>query len=319
MTGDPLDRLVALVAPESRATVPAELGVVVAALRARFGPAVAAVLYYGSCLRLGTLDGVIDVYVLIDDVAPAPLRRRAMGGAILALACRLLPPNVYHLSVDGPRTLAVKAAVMSLAGFARGLEVTAFVPALWARFAQPAVAVYARDEAIAASLDRLRARAVATAAWHGAHLAPARAEPLEPWRRVFRATYGCELRAEAVDRADAVVEAAALRYAELTRPALAAAGIAWTEGTGALELAVGAGARRRARLAWALRRPAGKLLSLLRLAKAAFTFEGGADYLAWKIERHAGVRPALSPWQRRHPLLALPLLAWRLWRQGVVR
>lgn len=317
MTGDPFDRLVALVAPESRANVPAELGVVVAALRARFGPAVAAVLYYGSCLRLGTLDGVLDVYVLIDDDAPAPLRRRAMGGAILALACRLLPPNVYHLSVEGPRRLAVKAAVMSLAGFARGLEVTAFVPALWARFAQPAVVVYARDETIAASLDRLRARAVATAAWHGAHLAPAPVTLLELWRRVFRATYGCELRAEAVDRADAVVEAAARRYAELTRPALAAAGIALTEGT--LELALGAGARRRARLAWALRRPAGKLLSLLRLAKAAFTFEGGADYLAWKIERHAGVRPTLSPWQRRHPLLALPLLAWRLWRQGMVR
>ncbi|MGH6719344.1 MAG: hypothetical protein ACREER_08500, partial [Alphaproteobacteria bacterium] len=143
--------------------------------------------------------------------------------------------------------------------------------------------------------------------------------PLELWRRLFRATYGCELRAEPADRADAVVAAAHARYVDLTPPALTAAGIAWAETAGALDLAIGAAQRRRARLAWALRRPAGKLLSLLRLAKAAFTFDGGADYLAWKIERHSGVRPRLSPWQRRHPLLALPLLAWRLWRQGVVR
>ncbi|MGH8028437.1 MAG: hypothetical protein ACREO3_00735, partial [Arenimonas sp.] len=194
---DPFDHLVTLVAPESRAPMPGELAAVVQALRARFGPAVAAVLFYGSCLRLGTLDGVIDVYVLVDDAAPAAAHvpvdngRTAFGGAILALAGRLLPPNVYHLSVAvGPRTVAVKAAVMSLAGFARGLGVAAFVPALWARFAQPAVVLHARDGAMAAAIDRLRARAVATAAWHGAHLAPARVAPLELWRRLFRATYG---------------------------------------------------------------------------------------------------------------------------------
>ena len=51
------------------------------------------------------------------------------------------------------------------------------------------------------------------------------------------------------------------------------------------------------------------------LIKAAFTFEGGASYAAWKIERHSGRKITLSPWQRRHPVLAglllLPQLLWR--------
>jgi hypothetical protein len=136
---------------------------------------------------------------------------------------------------------------------------------------------------------------------------------------VLRATYGAELRAEPEGRADAVIDTDAPRYAALAAPGLAAAGVAFTEADGVLRLEVDAAARRRARLAWALRRPLGKLVSVARLAKAAFTFEGGADYLAWKIERHTGVAIELSPWQRRHPLLALPLLAWRLRRRGVVR
>jgi hypothetical protein len=58
---------------------------------------------------------------------------------------------------------------------------------------------------------------------------------------------------------------------------------------------------------------------LLRLAKGAFTFVGGVDYLLWKIERHSGVKTTVTAWQRRHPLLAAPGLAWRLYRRGAFR
>ena len=47
---------------------------------------------------------------------------------------------------------------------------------------------------------------------------------------------------------------------------------------------------------WKKRRGQGKRLSVLRLIKAAFTFRGGADYLAWKIERHSGVEVKLTGW-----------------------
>jgi hypothetical protein len=58
---------------------------------------------------------------------------------------------------------------------------------------------------------------------------------------------------------------------------------------------------------------------MLRLLKAAFTFDGGADYVVWKIGRHRGVRLQLSPWQRRFPLLAAPGIYWQLRRRGILR
>jgi hypothetical protein len=42
-------------------------------------------------------------------------------------------------------------------------------------------------------------------------------------------------------------------------------------------------------------------------------------YILWKIERHSGVKATATPWQRRHPLLAAPGLAWRLYRRGAFR
>ncbi len=57
----------------------------------------------------------------------------------------------------------------------------------------------------------------------------------------------------------------------------------------------------------------------LRLAKATATFAGGVDYIAWKINRHAGTDIQIKPWQRRWPLLAAISLLPRLLRSGAVR
>jgi hypothetical protein len=77
--------------------------------------------------------------------------------------------------------------------------------------------------------------------------------------------------------------------------------------------------RSMSRMAWMLRRIVGKPLTVLRWIKAFFVFEGGVDYALWKLERHTGVRLALTPWQRRHPLLAFPAVVMRLYRQGALR
>jgi hypothetical protein len=63
----------------------------------------------------------------------------------------------------------------------------------------------------------------------------------------------------------------------------------------------------------------GKLLNLARLVKAAFTFQGGLDYVLWKVKRHSGVEIQVTDWQRRHPVLAAPSLAWKLYRRGAFR
>src|SRR3546814_4494541 len=67
---------------------------------------------------------------------------------------------------------------------------------------------------------------------------------------------------------------------------------------------------------WTRRRIEGKLLSIVRLAKASLTYAGGIDYLAWKINRHAGTKIEIKPWQRRWPLIAALTLVPRLVRSG---
>jgi hypothetical protein len=57
----------------------------------------------------------------------------------------------------------------------------------------------------------------------------------------------------------------------------------------------------------------------MRLAKASFTFTGGIDYLAWKINRHAGTEIVIKPWQRRWPLLGAITLLPLLLRRGAIR
>ena len=62
-------------------------------------------------------------------------------------------------------------------------------------------------------------------------------------------------------------------------------------------------------------RAQGKLLSVLRLLKASFTFDGGLSYLTWKIERQSGVRVEVTPFMRRFPRLGGLGAMWRTWRQ----
>ena len=68
-----------------------------------------------------------------------------------------------------------------------------------------------------------------------------------------------------------------------------------------------------------LRHALGKPLNFVRLMKSAYTFDGGVDYVLWKIERHSGVRMVLTPWQRRHPILASPWVFWQLKKRGAIR
>jgi hypothetical protein len=126
------------------------------------------------------------------------------------------------------------------------------------------------------------------------------ASPLDVWRRGLALTYASELRAERGGQPDAIVDADPERYRRFAAAAMPAP------------------APDAAR-AWRRFRRRGKLLSLLRLAKAATTFAGGADYLAWKINRHAGTKLALKPWQRRWPLLAALILLPRLFLRGAIR
>jgi hypothetical protein len=106
--------------------------------------------------------------------------------------------------------------------------------------------------------------------------------PLDLWRAAFALTYSAELRAEKKERGVNVVDQDPERYLRFFGPAMAAARACGKRCGGS----------------WRRRRLEGKLLSVARLAKASATFAGGAEYIAWKINRHAGTKIELTPGRR---------------------
>ena len=284
-------------------------------LASRGGGATVAVLYYGSALRAESLEGVLDFYVLLDDV-------RAWPGAWLARqANRLLPPNVgYVETVHAGQRVRAKFAVMSSAQFAARVTTDSLDTTIWARFSQPALLVWSRSDADHAVVVDLLVAAVGCAATWAAWLGPLAGTAEDFWRALFARTYAAELRVEKQTRALDIVGKAPARYAALLPPAWDLAGVHHARGhDGILATQVPPEQRRSAARRWSWRARLGRPLNILRLLKASFTFEGAMDYALWKVERHSGVRVEVAPWQRRWPLLAAPWLYWKLRRRGVLK
>ena len=286
-----------LVAEELRLPVDPRVSAVAAAIAGRHGAASRAVLFYGSCLREKQLDGLmLDFYLIVSDY------RSAYSKRWLAAANRLIPPNVFYFEMQG---LASKYAVLSEADFAHECSPGAWTVSTAARFAQPTRLVWSSDEAAAGRIRDIVSRAAPTLLGWTLPLVDRRDVPAA-WKRAFTETFGAELRAERKDRSAAIVDADPERYERF--------------GKAALELLPETpGSRPRALGWWRRKKRRGKLYSVARLSKASLTFAGGADYIAWKINRHAGTDIRLKPWQQRHPLLAALTLLPKLIRSGAVR
>jgi len=280
-----------LVAEELAQPVDPRVAAMAAAVAARHGEASRAVLFYGSCLRQQQLDGLmLDFYLIVSDY------RAAYDKKWLARANALIPPNVFPFHHDG---LAAKYAVLSEADFHHLNGPETRNVSVWARFAQPSRLVWVADDAARKAVVTGVARAAPTLLGAAGRITGEAA--LDWWRRAFSLTYSAELRAERKGRSGSVVDADAARYAKFSAPAAAA-----------IEAGAVSGG-------WARRRIEGKALSVVRLAKASATYAGGADYIVWKINRHAGTDFVLKPWQRRHPLLGAISLLPRLLRSGAIR
>ncbi|MGL3823048.1 hypothetical protein [Sphingopyxis sp. R3-92] len=283
--------LIDLVRDELATPVDRRVAAMAQAIAAEYPGSARAVLFYGSCLRERELDGLmLDFYLIVSDYGDAYPKHW------MAVANRLIPPNVFPFQQHG---LIAKYAVLSEGDFYRLNGPETRNVSVWARFAQPSRLVWAVD-------DTARDRAIAAVARAAPALLAAAGRvdgeaPLDWWRRAFSLTYSVELRAERTGRAQSVVDADADRYARFSEPAMAAIPVDAPNG------------------GWARRRIEGKFLSIARLAKASLTYAGGIDYLAWKINRHAGTRIEIKPWQRRWPLVAALTLVPHLMRSGAIR
>lgn len=314
-----MDRLEDIIYGRLDVPVPEAITALADELCGRFAGAVSAVIFYGSCLRKSDpLDGVVDLYVVVDGYTAAYRRRM---DRILA---RFLPPTVGYLELDTPQgRVRTKYAVISLRDFRRGTGGRWFHSYLWGRFSQPCVLAHARHAADGQAIAACLANAARTLIRRTMALSPMPADALALWVNGLDLSYGTELRPEGASRARELVEGDSDYYRQISQVLAPEVGLSVIRSPDGSHPWYGARLSpwriRRDRMAWAVRRLTGKLLSPARWLKALATFEGGLDYAAWKLERHSGTEIEIPDRVRRRPWLHIWGELWRLYRRGVLR
>jgi hypothetical protein len=285
----------------------------------KHGDCARAVLFYGSCLRSGDpYDGLVDLYLIVNSY------RCANNSLAKTFWNWLLPPNVFYAEFahDG-KTVRSKYAIVSLTDLNRGTSHRWFHSYLWGRFSQPTAVAWCRDDSTRDLVERSLAQSVVTFLNRILPALPPQGSVQSLWSNGLRLSYGAELRVESSARARELSEASETYYQRVTRLSAALlkypCRILGSPPTQDYQTRISAMRRLSCRLTWKIRSMQGKLLSLARLIKALFTFDGGLDYIAWKLERHSGVHVDIPERVRRHPLIFVWGLFWDLYKRGVFR
>lgn len=290
----------------------------------RLNGSVCCTLVYGSCLRSGDIyDGLLDLYLICDNY------RTAYDAGLLAGFNWLLPPNVFYAQQDPVDTngtnptLRSKVTVISARDFERGCSPAWFESYIWGRFAQPTFILYARNQQVRQRIETALTRAAHTLLHNTLPALPAEGDLESLWQRSLELSYATELRTERAGRAQELAGASGEFYRTLTQQLSNQASfpleVFEQSGRWCYRSRVGATRRLLAAPTWLLRRVQGKLLSIARLVKALFTFEGGLDYIAWKLERHSGETVTIPDRVRRAPLIYLWGFFWGLYRRGIFK
>ena len=316
---NPSETILEIVGQPSTQSLPPSIQAAGSFLAKKYGRAVQGVLLYGSCLRAGTdQNGLVDCYVIVDHYVSV------YQSTWLALLNSWLPPNVFYGEVDlEGRKVRMKYAVLSLEDFERSVTPQWFHSYFWGRFAQPTAVMACPSDAMSQRIISGLGRAVLTFLENVVPQMPPQFSAKEIWATGLALSYGAELRAESKGRITTLWDSNQSYYEQVAYAALSAhfpnVEVIQEKDKTLYEIEPSGWNKAKNRIGWIVRKIQGKFLSILRLMKAAFTFQGGADYLIWKIERHSGVKIELTPAQRRHPIWAGLTTFWRLYRQGAFR
>ena len=276
----------------------------------RHGSSIVAVIAYGSYLR-GKRDTLLDFYVLLENFNLMPERWHGWSA-------RVLPPNVYNVCVGQiPNQARAKYAALSLGQFERAMT-DHFHSYFWARFAQPCRLVYVKSAEVEQRIVLSLRSATHTFIRRVLPLVNNTFSSRDLWRCGLSQTYNCELRTESEEQADKLIDAHPAYFQAITQ-AIAPEFRIEEISDDCFSVDVSKRDQTTALRMWRLRRWQGKCLSVLRILKAATTFDDSLEYLLWKIERHSGIYIKPSPRQTRFPLIFAWGLLWRLYRLGAFR
>jgi hypothetical protein len=288
-------------------------------LRNKHGASISSVLVYGSCLRNGNLsDGLLDIYLICDSY------RSLYAGRGQAIANAVLPPNVFYAEMpyEG-ELLRSKYSIISRHQFQQGCSRRWFESYIWGRFSQPVHIAWCRDRHAREHLEDCLFNAMRTFLARTLPVLPATGSVRDLWEDSLALSYGTELRTERGSRAQELADYSQEFFQHVTPKAVDSLPFPLTLTVEGGELQYRAETTQReqwqARRSWQLRPIQGKLMSVLRLVKALFTFESPMDYAAWKLERHSGEKIDIPDKVRRHPLIFMWPFFWGLYRRGIFK
>ena len=272
------------------------------AIRNEYKDSVTAIIFYGSCMRTREYkDAMLDFYVVVDRY------KTAYSSLWYRLANAVLPPNVFYLQVEiDSEVYRSKYAVISQSALLKEVSKKAFHPYFWARFTQPFTYIYVRDTKVEIWIADVQSTAIKTFFRNVACTLDCEYDSKQFWVQGFQLTYESELRTESKDRAGSIYQDNAKYYDEVFN-------------FFASKDIPSKNKQFKCKFNWKLRIALGKVLSVIRLAKATTTFTNGVDYIAWKIERHTGEKVEVTNRLRKYPwIFSWPILC-KLIRSKSVR
>ncbi|MCX5615780.1 hypothetical protein NQF87_02135 [Bombella sp. TMW 2.2559] len=300
------DTIRGILIEELTSLVPNEVGQFAEAIADRLKHRPLGILFYGSILREVDPDGILDFYVITD--RPSSLNENPLA----SLANHILPPNVYYMEhVIGGQLLRAKVAFLSQRQFQKRSTIFTLDTTIWARFCQPVRMVWVRDNKSADHvLQAIRQCAITASCW-AALLGPEEGMAIDYWHNLFAHTYAVEFRVEKKGRSHHLLQGREERYIAVLESAWQHVSLGYEIEKGGLRPLLTTSVRMKAEKNWQKIQAVGRPLNLARLVKAAFTFKDGVSYLLWKIQRHTGEKIHVSSFEKKHPILTLPLFLWR--------
>jgi hypothetical protein len=301
-------------ASECARVVPDGFHVFVGALQERFGNSLEAVLLYGSCLHSYDLENsVVDLYAVVDDYGSA------YESKFLRFLNQYVPPNVFYLELEHEgMILRCKYGVISLKDFEDG-AFSWFHSYIWGRFSQPTRLLYTASKESQSRMHTLLAQATLTFLSKSIPtLGRSNVDTESIWSRGLALSYETELRPEKKNRAQQLTHLNMGDYIRLTASAVPALDNLEALPHDRYNCMITEKECRTSLRQWRLRGIQGRVLSVMRLTKAVFTFRDCVDYAAWKIERHTGIKIEVTPQLQKHPILFGGTVLVKLIRAGVM-
>ena len=267
-------------------------------LKKKYSQNLMGILFYGSALRSNNDKNLIlDFYVILEKLYPT------IKSPIFRFFTYLLPPNVYFYEINFKgKKIRAKVAILTMSDFIQGTSINCFSPSIWARFSQQTRLTFYNCEKTKILITNALSEAVKTFLTNTIKTIHYKPNIDELWLKGLHLTYGSELRPENNLKIKEIIENDKERYIHIGNLALNELG----------HIKINHLINKKENFKWLLRKYWTRLLNVLRLIKASFTFEGGIEYLTWKLKRHKGISIELSEKQKKYPIITVISLAIKL-------